>query len=74
MAWAENKKMLLIGIGTLSIAGVLYFAAQQFPLDDELATGTIVPAERYRGEQISREDIKLGDKELSLLMQTDTFR
>ena len=70
---ADNNKLLIIGAGSVILAGALYFASQQFPTDEEQAAGTIAPAERYRGDQITAADVKLGDEDVAKLMQTDAF-
>ncbi|MFN2548041.1 MAG: anti-sigma factor [Myxococcales bacterium] len=69
-----RKSTLWIGIGAAAaaavIAGVLLV---QWPPDAKNAQGTIVPAQRYRAEQIKAEDVKLGDQAVTQLMQSDAF-
>src|SRR5690242_12790350 len=65
-----RKSTLWIGIGAAAaaavVAGVLLV---QWPPDARNAQGTIVPAQRYRAEQIKAEDVKLGDQAVTQLMQ-----
>jgi hypothetical protein len=69
-----RKSTLWIGIGAAAaaaiVAGVLLV---QWPPDAKNAQGTIVPAQRYRAEQIKAEDVKLGDQAVTQFMQTEAF-
>jgi hypothetical protein len=66
-----NAKIFVL-VGTLVlIAGAIALLGKYHSPDGEGATGTIVPAERYRADQIERDDVVLGDESLAQFMQTD---
>ena len=44
-----------------------------FPAGRQNVSGTVVPAQRYRAEQIQAGDVKLGDQAVAQLMQTESF-
>ena len=67
----SSKTWILIG-GLVMAAGLVLYFGFGIPPTDEVA-GTIAPAERYRGEQITEEDLGLGDTGVVSLMQTDAF-
>jgi hypothetical protein len=69
---STNKRTLTMVAVAAVIGAVAYYGSQSPPVEDE-AAGTIAPAKRYRGEQISSEDIQLGDQGVQRLMQTDAF-
>ena len=52
------KVWLLIGALVVVVGAILYFD-DNFPPSGKDASGTIVPAERYRADQISGEDVVL---------------
>ena len=58
-------------IGLLVGVAVSYVGLQS-PVGDN-AAGTVAPAERYRAEQPSSDDLQLGDQELQEVLQTDEF-
>ena len=66
------KVIILIGALVVVAAGILYMGGV-FPPADKDVSGTIVPAERYRGDSIETGDIVLGDESIAQFMQTDTF-
>jgi hypothetical protein len=70
----RNKRTLLIGIATAAAAGVIagYFLVD-FPAGRQNVSGTVVPAQRYRAEQIKAADVKLGDPAIAQLMQSESF-
>ena len=69
---ATANKTLTIGIVAAIVAlGVVYFGMNSPPGSGLF--GTVAPAERYRAEQSTAEDIKLGDQAIQDFMQTDTF-
>ena len=70
-----SKRNLWIGTSVLALAaGGVFYVATGWPLSGGQAAGTIVPAERYRVEQVSSSDVKLGDKSVADVMQTDSFQ
>ncbi len=70
MSVSNHKTWIVVGVLAVVIGGVA-FLGDDFPPGSDQASGTIVPAERYRGEQISKSDVELGDESVSQLMQTD---
>ena len=72
MSMNNSKTWLIIGALVIVVGGILYLGGD-FPGGDDQASGTIVPAERYRGEQVSGSDVQLGDESVAQLMQTDLF-
>ena len=76
MSRNENNKSrmaAIVGMFTVVIAAVAYFGVK-YPIPGDQASGTIAPAERYRGEQISSDDIVLGDESVARVMQTDVYQ
>ena len=71
MSMSNQKTLIVVAALAVVIGGVAFFASDM--PSGEQASGTIVPAERYRGEQITSDDVELGDEGLSQLMQTDLF-
>ena len=70
---SKNSRMgLLVGVFAVVIAAVAY-VGYKFPVPEEDTSGTIMPAERYRGDQLSNDDVVLGDESISQLMQTDLY-
>ena len=69
----SNQKTFIVIAGLAIVIGGVAFIGGQFPSDSNQASGTIVPAERYRGEQITSDDITLGDEAIAEFMQTDAF-
>ena len=67
----SNKAIPMILIGVAALAVVAYFGMNN-PPGDEVA-GTVVPAERYRAEQPTSDDVLLGDQAVQEFIQTDTF-
>ena len=66
----SNKAIPLVLIGIAALAVIAYFGMNTGP--DEVA-GTVAPAERYRAEQMSEDDINLGDQSVQDFMQSDLF-
>jgi hypothetical protein len=56
----------------LAALGVVAYIGMNNPAGDEV-TGAVAPAERYRAEQISSDDIDLGDQAVQDFMQSDFF-
>ena len=67
----SNKAIPVILIGVAALVVVAYFGVNH-PAGDEVA-GTVAPAERYRAEQISADNIDLGDQSVQDFMQSDLF-
>ncbi|MDZ4730000.1 MAG: hypothetical protein SH820_08680, partial [Xanthomonadales bacterium] len=63
--------VLLVTIG-LAFAAVMVLSGAWPPGEGNMA-GTIAPAERYQSDQISDEDVVLGDESVAKIMQTDEF-
>ena len=71
---SNNSKMgLLVGVFAVVIAAVAYVGIK-FPVPEENASGTIMPAERYRGDQLTDNDVTMGDKVIAMLMQSDLYQ
>ena len=68
-----NKMGMLIAVFAVVIAAVAYFGVK-YPVPEEQTAGTIAPAERYRGEQISSDDVQLADESVAQVMQTDVYQ
>ena len=68
----NNKVWLMVGI-LAAVVVVLGYLGMGYPPEQDAVTGTIAPAERYRGEQISEEDVQLGDESVAQLMQTGIY-
>ena len=68
----NSKTTAIIAILAIAIAVVAYFGVK-YPIQGDDATGTIAPADRYRGDQISSDDVKLGDEAIAEVMQTDFY-
>jgi len=54
----NNQKTWIVVTGLAIVIGGVAFLGGDFPTDSDQASGTIVPAERYRGEQISSKGRK----------------
>ena len=67
----SNKTIPAFVIGAVFGGAIAYFGLTNPPGD--ALTGAVAPAERYRAEQISGDDIALGDQSLQDFMQTDVF-
>ena len=70
----NNQKTWIVIAGLAVVIGGVAYLGDDFPSGSDQASGTIVPAERYRGEQISSNDVELGDESVAQLMQTDLFQ
>ena len=70
----SNQKTFIVVLGLAVVIGGVAFLGNGFQFGDDQASGTIVPAERYRGEQIDSSDVELGDESVAQLMQTDLFQ
>ena len=57
----SSKIFMLIAALAVAIGAILYFGGD-IPQDGTNASGTIVPAERYRANQIDSSDVVLGDE------------
>ena len=68
---AANKVIPAFVLGAV-VGGAIAYIGFANPPGDAL-TGAVAPAERYRAEQASSDDIQLGDQGIQRLMQTDTF-
>lgn len=76
MSNSDNNKgrmTTIVAAFAVVIAIVAYFGVK-YPMPGDQATGTIAPAERYRGEQITTDDVTLGDESMAKLMQTDIYQ
>ncbi len=60
------------GIAAAALAAVMSSGVVNFPPDGKDASGTIVPAQRYRAPQNSASDVKLGDPAAAQSRQADT--
>lgn len=59
----STKSMVLISVIVLAILAVAFFGLYYPPPADEAAQGAIGGVEKHRAEQISDEDVLLGDEE-----------
>ena len=57
-----NSKKTVTLVAAVAVVGAVAYYGSQHPSDGEDAAGTIAPAKRYRGEQITSEDVQLGDQ------------
>jgi hypothetical protein len=73
MSRNDSKLALWIGTGVAAAAVLISAFVFKFPPGGENVSGTVVPAQRYRAEQIKAEDVKLGDQAVAQLMQTEAF-
>jgi len=69
----NTKVWMLVAALAVAIAAVVFFGSN-YPPDSEMASGTIVPAERYRSEQLSSDDVVLGDETIAQVMQTELYQ
>jgi hypothetical protein len=74
MSRNDSKLALWIGTGVAAAAVLISAFVFKFPPGGENVSGTVVPAQRYRAEQIKAEDVKLGDQAVAKLMQTEAFQ
>ena len=64
----SSKVWVLVAVLAAAIGAVLYLGGV-YPPGDQSVSGTIVPAERYRANQITSDDVVLGDESESLSAQ-----
>ena len=64
---AMSNKAIPFVIGAIALVAVVWFGGNMST--DEEITGTVAPAERYRAEQPSADDIQLGDQQLQEVLQ-----
>jgi hypothetical protein len=63
-----------LAAGAVLTIGIYEMGASPMSAEDvSNLSGTIVPAEHYRAEQISSRDVEFGDEDIARLMQTDLF-
>ena len=68
----SSKKIPIIAVSAAVLAAIAYFGATYPPGGDDMA-GTVAPAQRYRADQPTADEIQLGDQALQEIMQTDDF-
>jgi hypothetical protein len=68
-----NVKVYLLVIALVVIGAAIMFLSDGMSPTAEDAAGTIVPAERYRANQIDSDDVVLGDETFAKFMQTDLY-
>jgi len=69
-----NKKVLSVLVGGVAAAAVtVAYYDYKLPADEAAVAGTIVAAKRYRGEQMTASDVKLGEVALQNFIQSDSF-
>ncbi|HEY9400792.1 MAG TPA: hypothetical protein VIP76_04765, partial [Luteimonas sp.] len=74
MSNTTNKKALVIGLAASIVAvagGVALFGDRLPHGNQEMAAGTIAPAQRYQASQVTADDVKLGDQSSAQFMQTE---
>ena len=71
---SKNKTWLVVG-GIVVLAGVAY-VARNYPPSDETLAGSVVPAVRYRAENVATKGSAstLGDQSIAQFMQTDIYQ
>jgi hypothetical protein len=77
MSNTTNKKALVIGLAASIVAvagGVALFGDRLPHGNQEMAAGTIAPAQRYQASQVTAADVQLGDQSAAQFMQTDAYR
>jgi len=73
MEQTKSRRTTMIVAFVIAIAVVAYVGVKYtVPGDD--AAGTVAPADRYRGEQISGDDVTLDDETMAQVMQTDVYQ
>jgi uncharacterized protein YjbI with pentapeptide repeats len=73
MSQKLSKRALWIGTAVAAAAVVIAAFVFKFPPGGENVSGTVVPAQRYRAEQIKAADVKLGDQAVAQVMQSEAF-
>jgi len=68
----SSKKWMLIGGGVIA-AAALVVGFQNYPPQPKDAAGTIGGAQRYHEPQITGDDVKVSQDELTKWIQSDTF-
>ena len=77
MSNSTNKKPLVIGLAAaiVAVAGSVALFGDRLPHgNQEMAAGTIAPAQRYQASQVAEGDVKLGDQAAAEFTQTDAYR
>jgi len=60
-----NKRNLWIGASVLALTAMgVAVGGGYFPPNSHQTAGTIVPAERYRAQQVGSSDVRLGDQSI----------
>jgi hypothetical protein len=68
------SKKILLGIGLLAAAAIVFYAVVGWPpVSQDETSGAIGVAKKYQAEQISEQDVVLADSEIQELLQTDFF-
>ena len=49
MSMSNQRTWILVAVLAVAVAGIVYLG-DDFPIGSDQASGTIVPAERYRGD------------------------
>ena len=70
---SNSRTTVVLAIFAMAIGVVAYYGVK-YPIPEDGATGTVAPAERFRGEQITADDVTLGDESVAQLMQTDLYQ
>ena len=69
-----GKNVLVIGIGLVAVAAVVYFSFFYPPVPKEDAQGTIGMAKKYHSSQMSENDVALQNPEIQKFLQNDKIQ
>jgi hypothetical protein len=70
----SGKRGIFLGGILLVVAVIAFVSLDGYPPADGDTVGAIGAADRYRSDQMSSEDVKLEDKEIQALLQSDVFQ
>ena len=68
---SSNTKMIVAFAVVIAVAAGV---AIKYQVPSDGAAGTVMPAERHRGEQISSDNVTLSDETVAQVMQTDVYQ
>ncbi|MBT8132734.1 MAG: hypothetical protein KJO35_10725, partial [Gammaproteobacteria bacterium] len=70
---SKSRTTAVLAIFAMAIGVVAYYGVK-YPIPNDSVSGTVAPAERFRGEQLSSDDVTLGNESMAQLMQTDLYQ
>ena len=69
----QNPKTLALAGGAVVVAAGVFFLTKDARINKEDVAGTIVASERFGGEELTEEDVVLGDETISDFVQTEHY-